>query len=246
VRSRFHYAQKWGFQHHLEVTDLGFQFQSVFPDFYVSTNVFSDFVSFAEGTTNGRGRKFCPDISLSYSKGSLSRFIYVEYEKTTKTKARYIERWLAYHADPKLRACLYVTDDPNVEHRLEKLIETYLRNSVQRSAFTFGLFVQRANVKLSQETVIRELGRGISRAVKVNEFLTSEPSQSRCRPNFLNEIFSSDFTEMAARGRLTTLSLPSSASLEVPKGTEKVVNLPLRQVELNNKDGGEKFGRHRE
>jgi len=232
VRRRFHYAQKWGFLHHLEVTELGFKFENAFSDFFVSTNVFSDFVSFAEGTTNGRGRKFCPDISLSYSKGSLSRFIYVEYEKTTKAKARYLERWLAYHKDPKLRACLYITDDPNVEHRLEKLIETYLRASLQRPTFTFGLFNAAKNAEISGETIIRELGRGIKRVAKLNEFLKNKVNPSRTRPNFSDQIFSSDFTELNERVRLTTLSLPSSTSLEVPNGNEKVVNLTRYQGEV--------------
>lgn len=246
VGARWMRANKWGFSHHLEATEFGFEFERLFPDFSISTNVFSDFVSFAEGTGSYGNSRYCPDISLSYSRGELRRFIYVEYEKHSKTKERYLQRWLAYHHEPKLRACLYISNDPNLEYRLERLIDAYMRTTRQRTGFSMGVLESRTSQTLSQETRVTELGKGLNRMVSLNEFLNSDQIQSRNRPNFSNQVFLNESAPLNACVGLTTLSLPSSTSLEVPKGTEKVVNPTRVEVETDDEDGREKFGRFRD
>jgi hypothetical protein len=246
VNQRWSRAQKWGFEHHLEVIRLGFRFEDLLPEFHVSTNLFADFASFAEGTTTGRGKKFCPDLHLSYQAGDLRRSIYVEYERTTKTKSRYLERWLAYHSDPRLRACLYIVSEPNVQNRLEPLIQHYLRSTFQRSSFRIGLLLLDRQKPPSLQTELLEFSRGSKLTKTVEDFLKSDQPPSRTRPNFQNNDFYSESNLMRGRWRLTTLPLPSSTSLEVPKGSERVVNLQRGRSEEYMEEGKGKFGRVRE
>ncbi len=243
VGARWMRANKWGFAHHLETTKFGFQFEKLFPLFSISTNVFSDYVSFAEGTGYNGNHRYCPDISLSYSKGELRRFIYVEYEKHSKTKEKYTKRWIAYHNEPKLRSCLYITDDPNLEHRLEQMIETYMRTTRQRPNFSMAVMEPVRPNELTPQTQVKELGKGLNRSLSLDEFVNSDMIPSRNRPNFSNKTFLNQYEPLDACVGLTTLSLPSSTSLEVPNGNEKVVNPTPVDIENNHQDGREKFGR---
>jgi len=217
-------AQKWGFEHHLKVIDLGFQIEESFSQVHVSANVFSDFVSFADGTTNSRGKKFCPDLSLSFQVSELKRFVFVEFERTSKTKTRYLERWLAYHNDPKLHLCLYIVTDPNLERRLQKLMEDHLRNTFQRSHLKFGVLLLGRDGRLKAGTTLKIVGRGQNSNQKFEDIFL-HPSQTR--QNFQQVLKHNDFNSLSDRVRLTTLPLPSFfEDLEVPQGTETVVNTP--------------------
>ncbi len=142
----------WGMQHHLQVIDLGIRLKYQFPEHQITPNLFSEHHSFTQGSLGLGNKKYAPDLIVAPAFGT-QECIYIEVERTMKSEARYLDRWLAFEGDPHVSLCLYWITDRRLAARLQDFAIKYFQGSRVELGFTLGFAVSDSSETLRSTPV---------------------------------------------------------------------------------------------
>lgn len=208
--------QRAGFNHHLELVRTGIRLQEQYSHLEVRP-VFNIDPSMRRETAYGVSELYSPDL-VCVNKDTPDELIYLEYESSLKTPARYWHRWNSYEADPAISLCLYLVSSAELEGRLSHHLREYFRRTYSSTSYQMAIV---------QQDIFFEGG-------ECRVF--SPGNEEKCRST---EIFKKKrMIGSCKRSKLETLNLGGSAL--IPPGVKTTPHpQPSQNVRLRCTGGGE-------
>lgn len=152
-----------GFIHHLELVRTGVLLQSLNPSLNIRP-VFNLDPSMRRNNSAGIEQLYSPDL-VGVDERNGESLLYIEYEATAKTPARYWDRWTCYEGDPSISFCLYVVDSPELEVRISNHMREYFRRTYSTTSYQMGV-IQKSKLHRCGEVLVLSPGNESKRLVE--------------------------------------------------------------------------------